>query len=129
MARCKDCLHHDVCKIWCGEAQIPMSTDCDFFKPSADVVPKSEVENLKVLLEMQENAYESLKELYDMDTEALIKAREKTEVEVAREIFEEIEKAYERSFWIDNDNIGHFQRFKLDQYLAELKKKYTEEKE
>ena len=35
---CKDCVHYEVCKIWCGEANIPMSTDCDFFKNKADFV-------------------------------------------------------------------------------------------
>jgi NADH pyrophosphatase NudC (nudix superfamily) len=38
MATCKDCVHYEVCKIWCGEANIPMSTDCDFFKNKADFV-------------------------------------------------------------------------------------------
>jgi hypothetical protein len=35
---CKDCVHYDVCKIWCGEANIPMSTDCDYFKNKANFV-------------------------------------------------------------------------------------------
>ena len=35
---CKDCVHYDVCKIWCGEANIPMSTDCDFFENKANVI-------------------------------------------------------------------------------------------
>ena len=35
---CKDCVHYEVCKIWCREANIPMSTDCDFFKNKADFV-------------------------------------------------------------------------------------------
>lgn len=35
---CKECIHYVVCKIWCGEANIPMSTDCDFSKNKADFV-------------------------------------------------------------------------------------------
>ena len=35
---CKDCVHYEVCKIWCREANIPMSTDCDFFKNKADFI-------------------------------------------------------------------------------------------
>ena len=35
---CKGCVHYEVCKIWCGEANIPMSTDCDFFKNKADFI-------------------------------------------------------------------------------------------
>ena len=35
---CKDCVHYDVCKIWCREANIPMSADCDYFKNKAKIV-------------------------------------------------------------------------------------------
>jgi hypothetical protein len=86
--------------------------------------------------------YESLKELYDMDTEALVKAREKTEVVVAREIFEEAEKFLDQeiSFYEDKKftaSLGFDKEFyrycdymlaKIEQYkekLAELKKKYA----
>ena len=62
--------------------------------PTADVVPRSEVEILKVRLEMAEEAYKGLSELYHTDTDALVEARRKTEVEVAREIFEEIETLF-----------------------------------
>ena len=81
---------------------------------------KAEVENLKVLLEMKDVSYEGLKELYDTDTTALIEAREKTEVEVAREIFAEIDRAVENAEleW------GTICGVKL--CIAELKKKYTE---
>jgi hypothetical protein len=93
--------------------------------PTADVVPKSEVDNLKVLLEMKEKAYEGLKELYDTDTEALVKAREKTEVEVAREIFEEL-KQKRKELWCS----GKYTMFECwCKAEDEVKKKYTEDKE
>lgn len=81
---------------------------------------KAEVENLKVLLEMKDVDYEGLKELYDTDTTALIKARQKTEVEVAREIFERIESVMYNRF--SNIMLGEDIRL----CIAELKKKYTE---
>ena len=101
--------------------------------PTSDVVPKSEVEYLKVRLEIQEKAYKSLKELYDMDTEVLVNARKKTEVEVAREIFEEIEEQKER--WevvYSDDHFGYgggaygYLETDVDHTIYELKKKYTE---
>ena len=91
---------------------------------SADVVPKSEVENLKVLLEVKEIAYEGLRELYHMDIDALVEARRKTEVEVAREIFEEMQSCLMIRHWHGNDILT----FEFDAVkYAELKKKYTEE--
>lgn len=80
---------------------------------------EAEVENLKVLLEIKDVSYAGLKELYDTDTTALIKAREKTEVEVAREILEEIESVMFDRF--SNIMLGEDIRL----CIAELKKKYT----
>lgn len=83
---------------------------------------KAEVENLKVLLEMTEKAHEGLKELYHTDTDALVEARRKTEVEVAREIFEEIES--KKIFLMDKaGTMGIVVKLKD---IAKLKKKYTE---
>ena len=106
--------------------------------PTADVVPKSEVENLKVLLEMNEKAYESLKELYHTDTDALVEARRKTEVEVAREIFEEIDALFMEHFKSNCNQRRDFDfekimkqssRFTINELwhdMSKLKKKYTE---
>ena len=48
--------------------------------------------------------------------------------EVAREIFEEIEKAHDECIWVDiTTRIGYLQQTKFEDKLAELKKKYTEE--
>ena len=57
MARCKDCIHHDVCEthekleltindICELEYRTDVDTYCKHFKPTADVVPRSEVEAL-----------------------------------------------------------------------------------
>ena len=37
MASCKDCIHYDVCTIWCGGA-VTIPTGCDYFKNKADFV-------------------------------------------------------------------------------------------
>ena len=48
--------------------------------------------------------------------------------EVAREIFEEIEKAHEDCIWIDpSTNIGYLKHHPFELKVAELKKKYTKE--
>ena len=77
--------------------------------PMADVVPKSEVEKLKIEIEALKIANEKMY--------AANKAQ-------AREIFEEIEKL---SFRFMNDRHYIFGDMVYD--IAELKKKYTEEKE
>lgn len=89
--------------------------------PRADAVPKSEVEELKVRLELEQKAHESLKELYRIDTGALVESRIKTEVEVVREIFEEIDRMI---YKVLNDR--HYIVGDMCYEVAELKKKYTE---
>jgi hypothetical protein len=79
--------------------------------PDADVAPKSESEFDSIPVE----AAESLKE----------KAVEKAKAEVAREIFEEIEKCMEHDYI---SSIGVYNGA-LELRIAELKKEYTEEKE
>lgn len=74
---------------------------------AADVVPKSEVEELK-------KAYANYEE-----TTGLKQAK----TEVAREIFEEIERLME------NNEVYFRQTDEMQEEFAELKKKYTEEKE
>jgi hypothetical protein len=47
--------------------------------------------------------------------------------EVAREIFEELDKVYDECIYVNPfTNIGSLQVIKFEQMLAELKKKYTE---
>ena len=75
--------------------------------PTADVVPKSEVEVWK---QNRFNLYQRLK-LHEI-------ARQK----VAREIFEEFERLME------NNEVWFGQTDEMREEFAELKKKYTEEK-
>jgi predicted nuclease with TOPRIM domain len=87
----------------------------DFF---ADVVPKSEVEELS-------GKYEDLKLKYadlQKDKDELIAWGDDKKTEVAREIFEEIEKILPTNMTVN----GTFYRLYLKDALAELKKKYTE---
>ena len=74
--------------------------------PTADVVPKSEVERV----------YDNLK--------AVLEERAETKQEVAREIFEEIEKALNLSKCYGNS--GTYFEHDIETDIAELKKKYTE---
>jgi hypothetical protein len=80
--------------------------------PTADVVPKSEVEELKAIIADHKASEERLEELYS-----------NAKSEVAREIFEEIDRIIFGTI-IPNDcaiiSIAN---------LAELKNKYTEDKE
>ena len=81
--------------------------------PTADVVPKSEVDFLHKTI--AENAQRAL--------EVTLEEIEKAKSEVAREIFEEIEKYIER-YW----NGDHYSMYEMEKEVAELKKKYTEVK-
>ena len=85
---------------------IPLGDLVDIFAeiPTADVVPKSEVERLE-----KDN-----EDLRNVLTNTINKYRN-CEAEVAKEIFEEIERE------IKNHGIAYAQR-----KIAELKKKYTE---
>lgn len=86
--------------------------------PTADVIPRSKVEELA-----REN--ESLAKTVNEASELIHKLRnqvEKAKAEVAREIFEEIEQTCVDSF-------GCFYIGATHGAFAELKKKYTEEKE
>ena len=85
--------------------------------PTADVVPKSEVERLETELKAMRGAANSYKMHY-----------EKAKAEVAREIFEEMDnilddyKLSERGLRFIRDG-----ELSIDQRYAELKKKYSEE--
>jgi signal recognition particle GTPase len=81
--------------------------------PTADVVPKSEVERLEQILNSYALQYGTVK-----DQQAVI---DKAKAEVAREIFEEIEEMLiSSSLLLDCTML-------IDtEMLAELKKKYTE---
>ena len=71
----------------------------------ADVVPRSEVEELKKRLERTSIAYAEMKQLY-----------EQAKQEVAKQIFEEIEREF--------SPVCAYEGYAIKEYLADLKKKY-----
>ena len=81
---------------------------------TADVVPRSEVERLQGALKAEELHNELTMEMAQ-------KALQNAKVDVAREIFEEIEKLV-HTLRYDAD----YSVFDLQSDIAELKKKYTE---
>ena len=101
--------------------------------PTADVAPKSEVDRLEyTLLGVMHSVDKWLDgdELEQDEVNRAITMREKTlriienaKSEVAREIFEEIEK-----YWIYSDTLPDCARLLDLDKIAELKKKYTEDK-
>ena len=80
--------------------------------PTADVVPKSEYDNLQFQFEALDHECDRLEMAESNRHDAI----EQAKTEVAREIFEEIERE------IKNHGICYAQR-----KIAELKKKYTED--
>ena len=139
MARCEECLHYPVCAKECRLAQIDEHTwdnynqlddvekFCDNYISTADVVAKSEADTWYQL-------YHSIKEelklekMYHRETENLCDRycieSQQAKKQVAREIFEEIEKL---SYRFMNDKHYIFGDMVWD--IAELKKKYTEGKD
>ena len=107
MAECKDCIYHKMC-YWV--ATFNEETPCEHFISTADVVPKSEVERLKHILNCYALQYGTV-----VDQQRVI---DEAKAEVAREIFAEIERETK------NHGIAYTQR-----KIAELKKKYTEDKQ
>lgn len=125
MAECKDCIHFCVCSPYTAPNEsYPEVDGCKCFRATADVVPKSEVDNWYQL-------YHSIKEelkqekRYHRETENLCDRycieSQHAKKQIAREIFEEIEKIL-----IDSAYIPDCARFVDIDKLAELKKKYTE---
>ena len=105
--------------------------------PTADVVPKSEVEELSGKYEDLKLKYAELQkdkdeliawsndkkteaERWRRNLEAVLEEIPETKREVAREIFEEIEN------FIPRFKVGYFSYMSLTDGIAKLKKKYTE---
>ena len=89
--------------------------------PTADVVPKSEVDNWQERCgEWHEVAELKSQRIVELEAEL-----SKAKADVAREIFEEIEKVLEDCTLIVDDN-SFFQLARFGKNIAELKKKYTE---
>ena len=90
---------------------IPLGDLVDIFAeiPTADVVPKSEFERV----------------YYNLQT--VLEERVETKQEIAREIFDEIEKVtFSFGYGVRSDHTVAHTRSIDDDLLAELKKKYTE---
>ena len=104
---CENCYHGKVCQY--RRIYHDMVVVCEHWQPTADVVPKSEV-NLKGELAIAERHEKDARALFKEAVIQLQNARK----DVARKIFEEI---YEDCF----DQYGYINY----EALAELKKKYT----
>ena len=123
MARCKECIHGECCSVF-----IPVRTTlcndnadkmCKLFRPTADVVPKSELDRLNaVMKEMDEQRAYTI----NMLGESL----EKAKVEVARGIFEEVKALLKknkcRTYYINGIEVSEHFSTNLEKDLADLKK-------
>ena len=143
MANCKDCIHYGICTFHITGNE---NEKCPHYTPTDDVVPKSEYEQLKAMyednetqraytinmlgeslenakseIEMLQGALKAEEQHNELTMEVAQKALKNAKSEVAREIFEEIEKAVEDAEF----EWGTFFGVKLT--IAELKKKYTGE--
>lgn len=116
---CENCIHNKVCNEWAVTSGIPFvnANTCENFM-TADVVPRSEVEELS-------GKYEDLKLKYaelQKDKDELIAWVDDKKTEVAREIFEEIKICMECEYM----SYLKAYDYTLLTRIEELKKKYTE---
>lgn len=124
MARCENCIHDKVCDMWAVVSGIPFvnADTCEHFSPTADVVPKSEVELLEIELERARRKYLPSGLQACSEEEAIKIGREYGKADVAREIFEEIERTFTVKYSMCTNPV-----LVLDSLsFAELKKKYQE---
>ena len=135
---CKDCIHYEDCKEYVSPYETFPETDgCERFQSTADVVPKSEVDRLQAEVKvLTENSITSKYPCCVSCSKGLILTKSLEEYdklladianEVAREIFEEIER---KSCVISETNHSTgYTRVVCYQIsaerIAELKKKYT----
>lgn len=115
MAECKDCIHYCVCSPYTAPNEsYPEVDGCKCFRATADVVPKSEVERLEHILNSYALQYGTVKDQHEVI--------DKAKSEVAKEIFEEIEK------WLVHEYVPYIRGYSnsLARNFAELKKKYVE---
>ena len=136
---CRHCKGEFKCDTFCdsGECYSP-----NMFKiPTADVVPKSEYDAVVSAVDNSTNEFLRLHDEYQnakTEVETLKDTNEHLAVmlmeakqEVAREIFEEIEKAIEKCKYNQATPFGTEERYNpyaIIKQVAKLKKKYTEEK-
>lgn len=152
MAECKDCIHFCVCSPYTAPNEsYPEVDGCKCFRATADVVPKSEVDELKQDLEIAKIAIDNRNvklegmrtaaNSYKMHYEKAIKDVEvwkqnrfnlyqrlecykMARQNVAREIFEEIEKITMHNV---TSSYGIWLMSMGEDAFAELKKKYIGE--
>lgn len=137
MAQCKDCIHGEICDMF-AHTRTLICTDradkmCKMFKSIADVVPKSEVAELKAIIADHKANEERWQELYADTVSKWEKAYEELEIkldnaktDVAREIFEDI-KTCMKNFEDDDDS--YLLKKCEFEFLCENSKRYTEDKE
>ena len=125
--RCENCIHNEVCYQQEVTNNINEHLDefgCENYKPTADVVPKSEAESLTLELNAMRGAANSYKMHYN---------------NLAKEIFDKIDSIFRNQFDESSkkselkllEPLRQSERFVINEMwneIAELKKKYTEEK-
>lgn len=148
MASCANCIHHSLCDYntnISGNGKIRLvyaegaDVKCSFFQNTADVVPKSEVADLQDALKCEKETNKHLSDEYIALQKALDAYEETSGLkqakdEVAREIFEELDKRLDKVCIVANREteynsfIGVVQQVfdAVGVVLSELKKKYTE---
>lgn len=113
MARCEDCLHYEICEIMHNQYGISKvyPSQCGYYKKSADVAPRAEVEELIYRLEcllchatggrLSKHTYDLLTmetAVTDYLDESYCEGKEEgyknAKAEVAAEIFNEITKMF-----------------------------------
>ena len=131
MAECKDCIHFCVCSPYTAPNEsYPEVDGCKCFRATADVVPKSDADEIA---EELSDTIVMKDELFD----EVIKLRGElanAKAKVAREIFEEIDEImanieiYVSDRERTNFEIGAYKcHASISLKIAELKKKYTGE--
>lgn len=99
-----------------GYRAVAFESDIDAM-PTADVVSKSEVEKWKAICE----------QLHKEMSERMVEELKIERKLVAREIFGEIDRLLKRYDTIHDTDENYF-KYHIEDDIAELKKKYTEEK-
>ena len=89
------------------------------------VESRDEWEDLAIRIHKQNRELLQLSKDVNNINKVLSAELDKAKSEVAREIFEEIDRAHEDCIVILGD-MGYLQPYKFEQKIAELKKKYTE---
>lgn len=127
MASCKDCLHYKPCKDWAidcfhGNTIFPYEAEtekelCEYYAPTADVAPKSEVEKIFEKLKVRECS----NSVCDWCVHATAYGRRN----------EECDKPYIDKNGKEQKACYAYAKFEslIDKELAELKKKYAGETE